>query len=417
MLSKNRIPINSIERKSLYLATQFNDLSLSTFSPANFEKNKKIFLSELKRQCLFHDTTLIRDADIVNHFGLTGLATNNSQFFIENLSESGHLFCIREGFESFTAINESAKEKRANHTLYDKMKTPLKQLDKIFQDREIPIAEIALDRETDLFLRNLKKGFNSSAINDKEQNDLSIAITNALERSDGGFIKFGDIYKNLVTEKGYEENGELVQFCRAAHSLIVPISLGINHLIANNDFDEMHLSVLLGKQEELASIPHEKLLPKKILMDDSLQTVSFSDICKIRKKGRELGYFTALNTLCSSTCIDDKPKLFADYMEKLGEYFIAMNKDSHVELHDWQKALVSKKIEADISRYDPLFFALPVLISGILISVLPVPVAAVASVAATAFGNIAKSSYHNHRKKTPLERLVNGSTVFPLSKF
>jgi len=415
MSIRTRISLGSIDKSSIYLATQFNDLSMSTFAPATFCNNRKLFLLELKRQALFHDITIIRDADIVNHVGIVEVAANNEQYFLNNLTELGHLFCIRDGFESYSEINELASNKRAFPGSYEEMKAPLKRLDTVLEN--IPVAEINLDKKSDLFLDHLRKGIDSPALYCKEKEDLAFSIDRALCKSCGGFVRFGDIYSVLINDRGYKETGNLVQFCRAAHSLIVPVSLGVNHLIANNDFDGMHLRVILGENGEPISVARQNLLPKKIIMDGGLETLSFSDIVRIRKKGREIGYFSALNRLCSCKDAKEKQIFFTDYMEKLSEYFVAMSMEGNVELHDWQRDVVYKRINDLTSRYDSLFFALPVLISGILISILPLPVGAITSVAANSLGNIAKSSYHNARQKTPLERLVNGSTVFPLANY
>jgi hypothetical protein len=184
-----RTPIQEWDRECLNWSTLFNDLR----NPESLRGARlRTFKRDLKKQAFFYKSFVVRDADVVNCPELLRLVNEDPD--MEILIKEGILvFALRESADSFTEVNEAAKERRAFPRQYLNNKDSILKFDSKL--REIRIATIEEKSDHDFFRKHLQKLI-AGRLGDLQTERLTEAIAYAENLSSGKYLRFGDIYKS-----------------------------------------------------------------------------------------------------------------------------------------------------------------------------------------------------------------------------
>jgi hypothetical protein len=286
-----RKPLAAWKPGSLLWTTQFNDLrDPHSLGGTPSERLQRVLL-EIKSHALLLPRMLIRDADVVNHITLQDLILKNTDG-IRGAFESGTIVLgIRSNAASFSEINEKTGENRAFPNLYLEAQRRLTEVEQFLHQRRIEVAEMPGAGPLDKFGRNLQTILVSDMLSQEEDRLLRGGIAIATDRSaTTNHLRFGDLYNFLVREKNCDPYGDLVQWCRAAHVLVLP---EFAPSTADRDLRPEMVAVILNYRHEQINDPDKwiSLYPNRILPEPVLLTMRFDKIAELRAVGQQLGYF------------------------------------------------------------------------------------------------------------------------------
>jgi len=306
--------------------TQFNDLK---------ERNPTIesTISDLKISYLFHDKSIIRDADIVNHPILVKALLDNPFLF----GDGALVPALRDSVGNFTELNELAGCNRAFPEKYKESAPLLSEFDrKLHSMSQVTnsslIASLPSKIETDHFDVLVKRIIdNSSTMHCLKTDLISDAREHALSIGDGEFLSFGKMYDKLVSNKFVSYSSREIQCLRLAHNMVVPIETGISANISDNRIVKEWVDIMQPRKEQECDMQNScsfdfdklsSLYPRVIPIEDNLTNLTFDEIKGIRRiEGRNSGYFVALDKLQKGFSSGESIfPLIEEYLSCLSEY-------------------------------------------------------------------------------------------------
>ncbi|MBZ5724449.1 MAG: hypothetical protein LAP87_05580 [Acidobacteriia bacterium] len=415
-MAVQRVPLSGFDRAQFNWSTQFNDLRSPSSSGATRQERDKRLTREIKTQALFERRTLIRDADVVNNLELLSLIVTDAEGVQIELLGGGHLLCLRSGAESFTEVNETAGTRRAYPSRYLKLRRLIKLLDLTLADKCARVLEVDKPGTVDTFRANLERICRAPFLPEPDKELLG----KAMQRSGLGlrdrFLRFGDVYDYLVRHRRLSPQSDLIQWCRAAHTLSVPKELGIAPSTLDQDFAPMQVAYVLGHDQACAfnAAPWRHLFPRRIISDEVLDGLEFKTIMRFRHLASEIGYFDAVETLRASFGSSSGGP-FVSYLKCLDEYFLAMRLEAKVELYDWQAELARRCMETGALQEQALAYGIPVVLASAysLITQAPFPISEAVAVAAGI--ELLRGFYRTRKPRSP-GRLMSGTTVVPVHR-
>jgi hypothetical protein len=155
-----------------------------------------------------------------------------------------------------------------------------------------------------------------------------------------------------------------------------------------------------------------RLYPRRILTEDTLLSLPFDEIARMGNKGNS-GYFEAVRKVQLVFGTTEFDNAYGEYLEALAGYIEAIGADHSVEMIDWQKALLDRKVETEEEIWKGLLLGIPIVVTKLLglvtVSVVPGLVSTLTSDA----GYI--RSIKGKMMPSPLLRPQRGTTVPLLS--
>jgi hypothetical protein len=397
---------------SLIWSTQFNDLRKIESSGTSPEVRRENLRMELKKQGLLQSHTLIRDADSVNNIDLLDLVDSNVDAIQSGIAHGTHVFGLRSDAESLTQVNDNAGLKRAYPERFEKVKLLVKNLDILLEQSEVVVADVKLPVGNDVFNDNIKRLLGSSHLSASESDMLRLAHQTATVACNSKLLRFGDLYDELVRHKAQAPESNLLQWCRAAHVLAAPASIGLPPSSANDDIHPVHAAFFcgVGNNHITSSAPWLELFPRNILTDRAVRALTFEDIVRCRRHGLQIGYFEASNRLHSELGSSNFERSFISYLKSLEEYLIAISLEAKVELVDWQKEVTRRYFTERTIIETTATWGIPVILAVgySLITHAPLPIDEAGAIGA---GLEALRRFRRARKPAQLERLLKGTTV------
>ncbi len=411
----DRKPITSFGAESFAWTTQFNDLRTPSSLGATEDEAYRRVQVELKTLALLMPRVLIRDQDVVNHLMLQRMIRRNVCGIRHALEHRIIVLGIRSFAESFSEVNEQAGEERAFPRLYVRAKESLTKIDSILKNERISVVEVDRSAETDRFAENLEKVLAGELLCDSDKVLLQDAINRTRERfPERPRLHFGDMYQYLVGDKMQEPYGEVVQCCRAAHSLVHPEFVTFAPSASDRDLRPRMVAHILNQPGATINDPDRffDLYPKRIFSDSVLEGMSFEDIRRLRREGFDHGYFDSARVLKEKVGMPDFESAYESYLRHLAEYLNLIGKELSLELIDWQKALLKKQINIDEKRRTAHAWGVPMAISAAFAimtwSMVPMAIGAGVAKGVKKYGD-----YWNAKRPDSLSKLLSGLSVTP----
>jgi hypothetical protein len=362
---------------------------------------------ELRMLILFGGRTVIRDADAVNHIDLLDMLQRNSGGIRAGFECGALVFGIREFAESLSEVNEQAHENRAFPERFAQAKARLITVESWLAERGLTLVQTATSSK-DTFSEHLHIILNSGRLLAEDEDVLRDAMEIARNSSAGeGPLRFGHVIRE-AKQRGASE--ELIQWCRAAHVLVAPAEHGLPPSTVDQDL-RPDMAALLCRCKDTPKLARRwsRLYPRRILTEDTLLSLPFDEIVRMRNKGNA-GYFDAVRNVQLAFGTAGFEHAYGDYLEALAGYIEAIEADHSVEMIDWQKALLDQRVEVEEEKWKVSLGAIPV-VMGILqlftVSRLPGLISTFASGA-----GIARSA-KGKMKPSALVRLQRGTTITP----
>ena len=415
-----RKPLSKWTHSQLIWTTQFADLRLPTSMGNTADKRRATLLRELKFLSLFQSRSVIKDTDLVNNPELQKLLATNELNIQAAIRYGALIFNIRDTCETFSEVNEWIKDKRAFPERLKLSRRYLPLIDQFLKESGVVVAVDELQPMADSFRALLDRVARVPLLTGNSQECLQLAIDYASKASEGGPLRFGDIYDFLVRQQAFDPFDEVIQWCKVAHCLVVPLRACLPVSSATSDLPPDKVAYLANAPD--ASSPVEgqfiSLLPKKILPAAELDRLDFLKIRQLRQHGVDVGYFDSIHKAQESLGTKEFERSYTDYLMRLSEFLVAIGSDAKVELVDWQKAIAQKHVDIETKKSHALYWAVPVLLdSATLIFsqiVFGVPILSLFTGTAVASKHI--RAMRKARHPTGIERLLKGSAALPLSK-
>lgn len=343
MATVQRLPLSTWPTYALTWTTEFNDLRLALPEGTSSLQAAEI---ELKTHALFNEHTVIRDTDLICSPTLMQILADDYRCAREAVAHRAILLSLREEAESFAHVNDIMGVRRAFPEHHRVGLSFLPQIDRFINERSVALPSTRVAAAPTAFQDNLRKLVSRDYLLSHDRDKLLGAIEGASCRESGP-LRLGVIL-DFLWRKGERPGSDLVQWCRAAHSLIVPAQLGLPVSTADSDLDPVKAALFHPGN---APRPVERsvqpdLFPRRVLAATALRQLSFDQIVKHRQTGRSLGYFDAMAKVrtAASRNRERLDACYKDYLLVLAEYITALGMEHNVELElvDWQAALIDK---------------------------------------------------------------------------
>jgi hypothetical protein len=405
-----RKPVTAWLPGSLVWSTQFNDLRTERSMGSDPATRRRRLNTELRMLALFSPRTVIRDADAVNHIDLLDMLQRNSAGVRAAFNCGALVFGIRDSAASLSEVNEQARGNRAFPARFALAKEKLLAVDAWLADTGLTLVETATTGR-DTFSEHLNVIADSGSLPAADEDVLRSAIEIARQSCVGEApLRFGHVIRE-VEARGASR--ELVQWCRAAHVLVAPTEHKLPPSTADQDLRPEMVALLCRGSTVTPKLTRRwtDMYPKRILSEDSLLSLKFDDIARLRSKG-DPHYFRAAMKVQLAFGTSGFEAAYGDYLAALADYIEAIGADPSAQMIDWQKALLDQRVEVKEEWNKVLLWAIPILFTTALGFVTVSVAAGVAAALTTGVERL--RSIRGKRTPSALLRLQRGTTVTPI---
>jgi hypothetical protein len=407
-----RNPYDSWPVEHLAWATGFSDLR----PPETLGSHADLRLQlELKTQSLFVKYTVLRDSDLRSNPLLAAAIADNANGVRDAVVGQAILLSIRADAEDFSDANHQVGPNRAFPHRYERAIPVLKRIDSFVDDQAIALPTGSTMKAAAVFRTNLKALLESTVLPESQLALLAEAVDRAEQQARSSLIRFADVYEFLVRRSGLDPFGDVIQWCKAAHVLAVPAYLGVAPLTVDRDVSPAQVRFFRRMPTPALSRDDRfgELLPRRILSDQALLALTYTEIMDLRQVAEQEGYFEAFARARRAYAEGEQSfaSAYADYLRSLQEYIERIGVERRVELVPWQQHIARNALRGRAATDALLRFGVPlVMLSGFALLIQSLGLIEIIG-GAVATGQGLKFVGEQFGEADPLTKLLDGISI------